>query len=65
MKDHVTILDKDVHSVKLDQIDESHLTFQDWITCSTATLTFDVSFPSVNEKLMELRKISHELSLYV
>ena len=62
-KDHVTILDKDVNFVKLEQIDESHLAFQDWITCSTAT--FDVSIPSVNEQLMELRKISHELNLYV
>ena len=62
-KDHVTIFDKDVHSAKLDQIDEYHLAFQDWITCSAAT--FDESIPSMKEKLMELRKISYELNLYV
>ena len=62
-KDHVTIFDKDVHSAKLDQIDEYHLAFQDWITCSMST--FDENIPSMKEKLMELRKISYELNLYV
>ena len=62
-KDHVTILDKDVHTKKLDQIDELHLAFQDWITCSTAT--FDVRIPLAKEMLEELMKISKELNLYV
>ena len=57
-KDHVTIFDKDVHTKKLDQIDELHLAFQDWITCSTAT--FDERIPLAKVKLEELMKISNE-----
>ena len=62
-KDHVTILDKDVHTKNLDQIDELHLALQDWITCSTAT--FDERIPLAKVKLEELMKISNELNLYV